>query len=186
MQKADRIARERDRIIQEVAKRPVDGALIGNARIRNGLIIQEKVQPLGKVLLDHGDPKSLIDAYIELILFCWRIGFGKLTYNFTVNHGMDRLGQLMVLDFGEVSFDQSTVRRGLEERLWERAWSFTCDLDPCLRAHFRTAMRDRVNVSTLYDCWGTGQDCQPAVSTWIPDERSSIARADVESNLPWD
>jgi hypothetical protein len=151
--KVQQVVAEREEAVQQFRAHPTDRTLFANLQVEHGNISQDKVQPLGKALKAGTDGYALIDRYVEFQLQCWSQGFAETSFNFTVNNGLDCTGKLVVLDIGEVTFDKAGIRREIERRLWERAWSAWHDLPAELRAYFFYKMNKAMTLENLEMYW---------------------------------
>lgn len=101
--------------------------LLGNPKLLEGHVYeQDLVTPLGTRLAeitDEAAQRALIDVYLELVLTTWRYGFSDVVFNFTINCGFARNGQVILIDLGELTWDYEEIARHVRERSWERQWS---------------------------------------------------------------
>ncbi len=129
---------------------------LGNPQFLEGASYsQEKVQLLGEALrnTDLSNGKLLIDKYIELIITHWRYGFGDNVFNFTINNGVDSHQKLVLLDFGEVSFQKRDIEARISDKRWLKAWSYTNDCSEGLKPYYAEKMNNHVTVENLRTSW---------------------------------
>ena len=116
---------------------------------------QDKVQPIGNSLtsvnLEQG--KSIIDAYVHLIITHWRYGFCDKVFNFTINNGIDSYGNVVLIDFGEVSFLKSDIVRRIHNQRWLQAWSYLKDFPEMLKNYYVNKMKEDITTRKLIDVW---------------------------------
>ncbi|NNE35824.1 MAG: hypothetical protein HKN13_11330 [Rhodothermales bacterium] len=150
---ARRIARERDEVVREFGRRQFDKTIVANAEIRGRTIVQDKVLTFGEVLRADENHYALIDRLVEFTKACWAQGVCETTFNFTVNHGVTEEGRVVIIDIGELTFDRDVAVRHIRERFWEKAWSFTSDLDDNVREYVAHAFSDRLTEKVLVETW---------------------------------
>ena len=116
---------------------------------------QDKVQPLGDALrtLYTKRGKLFIDAYADLIITHWGYGFCDKVFNFTINNGINNLGRVILLDFGEVSFSKADIAKRIHSKRWLDAWSYTIDCPINLKEYYEDKMNDSINLKKLNDTW---------------------------------
>jgi hypothetical protein len=118
-------------------------ASFGNPRFGdNGNYIQNKVATIGQVLARA----SVVEAE-ELI--------AEQVFNCTVNNGLDNAGQVILLDFGEITPEKENVRAHINSQRWLRAISYTRDMPEQVQAYYRNAMASRLTVFRLDTTWQT-------------------------------
>ena len=133
----------------------VNPALLGQPRFLNGISYeQDKVELLDIALSQASseEKQKLINLYIQNILNCWRNGFADRVYNFTINNGLTNNGQLILLDFNEVTFSKSKILQCIWSKRWLRAWSFR-QIDQKLQEYYQMQMDNLVTQKTLEENW---------------------------------
>ena len=122
--KIERLMTERRAVLQELERRKVDPELLANFRRDRGRYVQDYVRTLEDIL-DEGklDPFWLMDRYVASILRGWKNGLAETSFNFTVNHGLNRRGRVVIIDVGELTFSREEALRLVESRFWEKAYS---------------------------------------------------------------
>lgn len=151
--KLRRVHATREEAVRSVVAMPPAWALMANLKITEDGIRQDKVTPLAEVLAAAPCGRRWIDAYIAFEQRCWALGFGDTSFNFTVNHGVDRSGHMVLMDFGEITVSRTELEGYVASRFWEKAWSFRNDLSPDLRAYARDEMARRLTVEALSRAW---------------------------------
>ena len=73
---------------------------------------------------DYEEAKIWIDKFIELIFECWKEGFSERVFNLTINNGVDKKGNVIFIDFGELTFKKKNVKKAIKTKRWEKSKSF--------------------------------------------------------------
>jgi hypothetical protein len=147
--------KEREKVLQEIKKRKVKSSLLANLSIHGDKIEQDIVRPLGKYLREYKTAKKRIDDYIDFIFDCWRNGFSERTYNLTINNGINSGGEIVLMDFGEITFKKSDVEREIKSKKWCNSWSFKKDLTKKVRQYYEKQMKENLTISNLRRYWNT-------------------------------
>lgn len=150
---ARRIARERQLVMEELRWREYDAALLANAKVAGRTIDQDFLTPFGQALKESDSPEALIDELVVLTRKCWAQGFSETSFNFTINHGVDRNGNVVVLDVGEISFDRDVVIKYVRDKFWLKGWTFNNDLSQELVAYCTKRFDEALTVEILTEVW---------------------------------
>jgi len=120
-----------------------------------GVYTQDKLMTLGQALRAASDTnaRQLIDAYARLIVRHWRYGISERVFNCTVNNGVDEKGEIVLLDFGEITSNKDKVIRAIQAKRWLRSYSFREDMSPMLQAYYADAMAERLTIPVLESTW---------------------------------
>ena len=115
----------------------LDPAMLAHPELHDdGSYGQDRVTTLGDHVARHrpDENKRAIDAFIRLQLACWDDGFGDPGFDFLINSGIDRHGQAVQIDLGEISFDYDVIARAVEAKVWLNQDSYRDRLsDPQLK-----------------------------------------------------
>jgi hypothetical protein len=169
------LTEDRDLVLEEIERRELDVRLLANFRQEDGRYIQDRVTPLGEVLKEGRlDPFWLMDRYVDSIRQGWNSGFAETSFNFTVNHGLNSRGRVVVVDVGELTFDKREVARLIQEKFWEKAFSART-LPEQVRAYLFRAMERTVNLSQLEREWS---EARPADRPRPAPDRAAARRQD--------
>jgi len=134
-------------------KKLKDTKILGNPIIKKESIDQDLVIPLGKIIRKTKNPQEYIQKTIQLIFDCWKEGFSDLVYNFTINNGVTKNKEVILLDFGEVTFDKETVKKQIKSKRWLRAWSYKVAMPFKLRKYYKKEMRKNITLKNLNKYW---------------------------------
>lgn len=143
---------------QLIRAHPHIAATLGNPQFEsNGHYTQDFVTTLGDALTKStfDTSRQIIDKYIGLILLHWRYGFCERVFNFTLNNGIDANGEVILLDFGELSLTKVEVAERIAGKRWQFSYSCTAAITPELREYYLNAMQRQLTYETLTATWST-------------------------------
>ena len=137
--------------MQEIKIRRFKPSLLANLVIRENKIEQDKVKPLSKHLKDYDEAKKWIDKYINFFFICWRTGFSERTCNLTINNGVNLNGEIVLMDFGEITFRKFDVERVIKTKRWRRSWSFKRNMKNRIKDYYDKQMLEKLkqNLSAI-------------------------------------
>lgn len=136
----------------------IDPALIGNPRIINDTDYeQDKVSPLGEKLLSSqfAESKTLVNEYIENIQSGWDYGFCDTVFNFMINAGVTQQGKVILIDLGELTYDESEVTELVITKHWKKHSSFNKLENIELKNYIRDRFDQEITLSNLDNRWGS-------------------------------
>ncbi len=114
---------------QFLIQHPMQAVLFGNLkRIGELDIEQDKVIPL-KIYLKNcsaEESKIIIDKFVELCRLFFKYGFMDKSLKVGENFGIDKNGQIILMDIGEIWFDEKSVERQIKNRVWTSWWWMRC------------------------------------------------------------
>lgn len=114
--------------IQELLKsHPELAASLANPRIEdNWDYKQDKVTVFGAALRHSSrtQAKILIDKFIDLWLYHLEYGLADLVFNPTVNYGVNKDNNVVLIDLGEPTFEREDMIRAVSEKEWKRAQNY--------------------------------------------------------------
>ncbi len=120
---ARRIIGEREKSLNILRNREYDAHLLAGLQFAGEVILQDKVPVLGDVLRSSKDAHNIVDKYIAAIRRGWEAGCHEMSFNFTVNNGMNEDGDVVITDIGELTFDKTVVLRQIESKFWKSSWT---------------------------------------------------------------
>jgi len=120
-----------------------------------GVYTQDKVQTLAEALTESSpsENKELIDTYVNLVLFHWRYGLSERVFNCTVNNGVDKAGRMVLLDFGELTFDRQKVSSSIASKRWLQARSYTRDIPEQFKDYYDKTLTEQLSLQALAKTW---------------------------------
>jgi hypothetical protein len=145
------------RYIKQIQK-CLDKRLLGNPTFLEGSNYeQDRVKILADLVpnLSVNDLKKIVDDYTDLILKTWQYGFCDGTFNWDSNNGVNRRGELVQVDFGEIIFSKEMVEDMIRNKEWIGCAGDLALRNKELKEYYRSAMDDRVSLSNLHALWGT-------------------------------
>jgi hypothetical protein len=112
--------------------------------------------PINEYIKTHtlAQNKKVIKKYIENMYKCWEWGFYDTVYNFDRNSGVDINGNVVLFDFGELTFNIWEVENHVSAQHWLEKEAYH-DLPDNLKLYFKNTMKKRVTVNKLNEIWGT-------------------------------
>lgn len=136
----------------------LDWGILGNPKfIETGIYEQDKVTPLDiifeKVSIQEG--KEIIDKYLKLMYRTWEYGFSDKIFNFTINNGLNERGEIIQLDFGELTSDKEKMRRLINEKRWLKRASCQNFPEGELKEYYRKIMDPETMLKKLDELWRT-------------------------------
>ena len=144
-----------------LSRRPDIAPTLANPRFHDGgVVVQDKVEVLGSRLhtASQKHARYLIDQYSDLHLLHCNAGFADTVFNFTVNNGVDDDDQVVLIDFGEVTFSRDVAVDMAVNTRWKRAASFLIpigdySLPPPLKKYYQKRMEDVVTAESVGSAW---------------------------------
>ncbi len=114
---------------------------------------QDKVDIVISVLSNSiEENKIIIDKYILNIIDCWKNGFADQIFNFTINNGINEWGEIILIDFNEVTFSKQNVLRDVISKRWKKSWSLT-HLDQESKRYYFEQMDLSITKESLDKYW---------------------------------
>ncbi|MDB5194734.1 MAG: hypothetical protein JWN50_748 [Parcubacteria group bacterium] len=134
-----------------------DWKLLGNPHfISDGVYEQDKVTDLNEafkgVTIEEG--KKIFNTFLALTYATWEYGFSDKIFNFTINNGLTKNGEVIQLDFGELEFDKEEMRRHIREKCWLERYSYWSFPKGELKDYYVTMMNPEVMERKLDEVWG--------------------------------
>lgn len=149
---ARRIIAERDKAMRILRTRNVDPKLLAGLQFAGEVILQDKIVIVEDALKKTTNPEAIVDGYIDAIHRGWQAGVHEMSFNFTINNGIDNSGNVVITDIGELTFDKNVVSRQVEAKFWKSSWS-PSRLRKELCEYYFQKMDQLVTRSTLDQLW---------------------------------
>jgi hypothetical protein len=140
---------------KELQKRIGDEPFLGNPIFQDGLSYeQDKAVVVEKFLKTASveESKKLIDQYALFIKKLWEYGIYEKSWNFTINNGINNHGNVILIDFNEVSFDLDHVKEKLESKRYTRTYSRS-SLKEEVRDYYDVVMEREMTLQNLDYYW---------------------------------
>ena len=141
-----------------VAQHPAVASSLGNPVFEEGgTYTQDKVQTLGARLEHVSDEEGtrLLARFADLVVEHWRWGFSDIVFNCVVNNGVAADGNVILIDFGELTDRKADVAARVSAQRWLSAWSYRRGLPSRFREPYRVLMADKLTLDVLNANWGT-------------------------------
>ena len=148
---ARRIIASRDEALEILRSREIDTQLLAGLQFAGEVILQDKVV-IVEDALKKGDAKAIVDGYIDCVHRGWKSGIHEMSFNFTINNGIDIDGLVVITDAGELTFDKKVVMRQVEGKFWKSCWS-SGQLKNDLAEYYFERMDKEVNRQCLDHLW---------------------------------
>lgn len=116
--------------------------------------IQDKLTPLDRYLQNNNfeDNKIVLMKYISFLLDNWKYGFCDKIFNFDRNFWVDENWNMIMLDFGELSFSKNEVEESINQKIWLIRESYM-DLSEELKLYFKNIMDEFITLENLEKRW---------------------------------
>ena len=142
-------------VLRLVPRYPELDAALGHPRPSgDNCFTQDIARPVREQMpnVSSDEIRRYIDGYADICLLCWRYGIHDYIHFWIVNCGLDDRDEVVLLDFGEVSFDTPRMRRN------DQPWKTN---DVLLKGHladehhayYHDAMKDRLSGARFEKNW---------------------------------
>ena len=149
----DEVIKSRENGLNFVRKNKINLEILGNPSIIEDKIEQDRVVLLGEVLRNSKNPCKYVDEFIKLIFKCWRNGFSERVYNLTINNGLNEEGEVILIDFGEITSDKEKAVEAIKEKRWLKSWSYKKDLPRNIKEYYAGQMEKHITLKNLNKYW---------------------------------
>ncbi|HSX07411.1 MAG TPA: hypothetical protein VLG11_00795 [Candidatus Saccharimonadales bacterium] len=124
---------------------------------------QDKVHILGEMLenISTDDARRIIRSYVSLVHTHWRYGFADRIYNPLVNSGINSHGDVILCDFGEITFDRDVAAKSVATTRWLRANSYIEDMPDALKPYYHDYLGEHLTAETFAANWGAALSGDP-------------------------
>ena len=145
----------RERGVEGIRKLNISPKILGNPEFANdGSITQIKVVTIREKLknLEEKDQRSLIDGYVKSIFEQWKYGISDYIYNFPINNGVTKDGEVILIDFCEITFNKEDVANDITNGKWKTAATLK-SIDDSLRDYYFAEMEKLITLDSLEGYW---------------------------------
>jgi len=126
--------------------------LLANLSFEEGKIIQDKVIPISEFLKKE-EMKKILEDCLLFTLKCWKQGFSEKVYNFHGNHGIDKKGNVVLIDFGELNFSKEEVEKDIISKRWKKASFYFRILNKDLKKYYADKADEILTIENLNKNW---------------------------------
>lgn len=129
--------------------------ILANPKFEHCGYIQDKVTTIKDYINTHSYKENclIIDRFTENVIECWKNQICEKIYNFTVNNGVAKNGNVVLIDFNESSQNKADAVKIIESKKWLKSLSFG-HLDVQLQEYYKNHMDKALTVQTLNENWG--------------------------------
>ncbi|MEN9337935.1 MAG: hypothetical protein RIQ41_249 [Candidatus Parcubacteria bacterium] len=154
-QRVNRMERQANDYIRTILHLEISRALGNPVFISQSDYEQDKVRVLYEVCKDASfeQQKEIIKSYIHLIHTTWNYGFADCIFNFTLNNGTNDRGDLLQLDFGEITTEKDDVEEMIRNQRWLQSFSYTTLVSNELKDYYSTTMSEELTFAKLNESW---------------------------------
>lgn len=153
--KLEWILDEREKGMIKVEEGFFPNYLIPEMDLKDNGILQEKVDMAEDVMeaSDVERQREIIDEYIDFTKECWRHGFSESSFNFTINHGYDDKGKMVLVDIGEINYSKSEVEKQIKAEKWLEQSIYLDLLPDGVRDYFKQRLNEEFTLEELNKNW---------------------------------
>jgi hypothetical protein len=130
--------------------------LIGNPKFLRGFnYTQDKVTPIGEYFKTHNlrQNKKVLKDYILLEHTLWQYGISDDARKLTLNNGVDKDGNVILMDFGECTFQKRRVATDIKNNNWLSKYSLRGLVDQRLREFMILLVAKEITLEKLNQFW---------------------------------
>lgn len=134
----------------------IDRSKLGNPVFLDELTYeQDKVSVFKDVLndLDMNGKKKLINQYVQFIQETWKWGFPDKIFNFSINNGIDADGNMVQIDFSEMSLSKADAESEIQGQSWLTSFSYVTLFPLELRNYYKECMEREITLEKLNLNW---------------------------------
>jgi hypothetical protein len=141
--------------VEFVDSRPELSSMTGNPVFDAESYTQDKAIPLQELFASDDAPKveRALDDYFALTYQQWRFGFADKAYNFASGYGINKKGELIMMDFGEITTDIKVAARDVESRVWLHRRSYLELLPDKYKPYFKQRSDELLTAGRLIEQW---------------------------------
>ncbi len=141
--------------ITGIKSRKIKPSLLGNPVFDGNNIWQDKAIPLKKLIKSEENLEKIFRDYAIFIKECWKYGFQDRIFNFGINYGLDRNEKIILLDFGELTFDKREVAKLISSHHWTKSHDYNFLLNKEQKKLYLKIMESYLTLTDLDKFWRT-------------------------------
>lgn len=110
---------------------------------------QDKARPLHDVF-ENSDTTAIKSIIDEFIIFNKRLlenGIIDKSFNITKNYGINKEGNIILIDIGELFDDQAKIKKQILDRAWDKNYVAGCIKDKEAREYFIKKMDENFKIN---------------------------------------
>jgi len=145
---------DRKKSINFIKKTKINFLFLGNPLFEKESITQDRVITIREYISSNKSGFSdIIDNYVKLILETWKYGFSEKVFNFTINNGVDKNNNVILIDFGELHFKKKDIESAIKQKIWEKKYSYNKGLNKKQQEVFSEKMNEKITLENLEKYW---------------------------------
>jgi len=131
-------------------------ALLGNPIFVNKFdYSQDKVLLLGQYFETHSviESKLIVDAYVSLLLKLLKYGVHDYVYKFKNSYGVDKDGEVIFIDFNEITTSKEEVLKLVSSKRWLHAAQYLKFPAGELKEYIKLKLGNSLTKEAVEDLW---------------------------------
>jgi len=163
-EKVDKINLSTINSLRIIQKSKIPKKYLANASIKENLIEQDRIMPLGDKIIelikyrDEKEAKKLIEHLIDFIITLWKYKIHENTYKFYSCYGIDKNNDIVLIDFLEITDDKEKVTKQIMDKKWDKPKRYFGKIDEKISDYFIELTNRRLTLNTLERNWGAEQN----------------------------
>lgn len=130
--------------------------LIGNPKFQSGFnYTQDKVTPIGEYFKTHNlrQNKKILKNYVLLEHILWQYGISDDARKPTLNNGVTKDGNVILMDFGECTFQKRRIATDIKNNNWLSKRSLKYLVDKRLKEFIILLVAKEITLEKLNHFW---------------------------------
>lgn len=128
----------------------IPNELLGNPIFINDSDYEQDKVIILEELLNSKSIKETLNKYINLIHILWGYGLSENVFRFSANNGMNKDGDVVQTDFGEITHDKNIVILDIKEKRWTRYAKY---LNREIKEYYLKRMDEEITIEKLNKLW---------------------------------
>lgn len=136
----------------KINQQSLDFKLIANPKFLNDINYeQDKITSLGELFksCSISEGKEFFNQYAQFIHTTWQYGFSDTMFNFLGNNGINKNGDMVQSDFGELVFTVEEVKQLIKNKKWLNTSCFHTFPEGELKEYFKEVMEKEITEENL-------------------------------------
>ena len=159
-ERAEKVYSDIKNSLKVVEESRIPKAYLANAEINNNTIKQDKVVLIGdkiSELLNENrteEAEKLVTTLADFIIELWRYKIHEYNYKFYSNYGLDKNGNIVLIDFLEITNDKEKVRKHITNKKWDNPERYLHKINIKIANFFVKILNKRLTLDNLEKNWG--------------------------------
>ena len=132
-----------------IKQNKIPASWIGNPKFLNDLDYeQDKAKPLHEVFGNYSteEIKKIIDKFIIFNKKLLELGVIDKSFNITKNFGLNKSGEIILIDIGELFDNPERIKKQILDRAWDKPYVAGCIADLSAREYFIAQMDQNFEI----------------------------------------